>query len=46
VLYPGDDVRLGNMSKKIPWVGYGDGAGAESPGLLAAQHPNAVVRVT
>ena len=46
VLYPGDHVRLANMPEKIPWVGYGDGTGAEPPGLQAAQRPHAVVRVT
>jgi hypothetical protein len=34
------------MPEKIPRIGYGDGAGAEPPGLLAAQRPHAVVRVT
>ena len=46
VSYPRHHVRAGNIPEKIPWIGYGDGAGAEPPGLLAAQHPHAVARVT
>jgi GNAT superfamily N-acetyltransferase len=46
VMYPGEDVRLGELPEKIPGVRYCHSSDAEPPSLLAPQHLHTAGRVT
>jgi hypothetical protein len=46
MMHPGQDVRLGELSEKIPGIGDSYRPDAEPPTLLAPQHLHAAGRVT